>query len=568
MVADGAEGAAPGTFGLSPIVTDYAIPIPSTRSTGDVGMRHTAERSLRLRLAGAFAGSVIVGILLQQGVAAARPDASLLSMLLGLSAMAAIGLTVAERILTATLRSREDLQGRYEDALADALTDPLTRLGNHRAFQEELDRQVEHAVRYEAPLALVLIDLDDFKAINDLRGHAAGDAVLRQLGELMVTTIRKPDRAFRVGGDELALLLPHADAEGARIVARRLLAASLQPKGLAANLPDGLSFSAGISSIPAQAMSRSDLFAQADAALYSAKRGGRTAVEVFSPDDLEPVAHGDLAAAVGQVIAARQLLGVYQPIVELATGRVLGYEGLIRPQPPSPFANPQELFAAAEADGRTLALDLLCVELLVAGAASLRADQFLSVNLSPRSVEAPEFGVGTLLNIVRRNGFPAERLVVELTEHVSISDMPRVREKLDACRRVGIRIAADDLGAGNAGLRLLSELQFDILKVDVNLVQRSAPGALSSAIVSSVIDLAARTGALVVAEGIEDETQLARLTGLGAHAAQGFLLGRPGALPARDAPLVQAPPPVAPELGPMAHWRESIGLPIGSPGQA
>lgn len=531
-------------------------------------MRHTAERSLRLRLTGAFAGAAVVGILLQQGVAVARPDAPILGVLLGLSAMAAIGLAVAERTLTGMLRSRDDLQGRYENALADALTDPLTRLGNHRAFQEELDRQVEHALRYEAPLALVLIDLDDFKAINDARGHAAGDAVLHQLGELMVTAIRKPDRAFRVGGDELALLLPHSDAEGARIVARRLLAASLQPRGLAADLPEGLSFSAGISSIPGQAMSRSDLFAQADASLYSAKRGGRTAVEVFSPDDLQPVLNGDLAAAVGQVIAARQLLGVYQPIVELASSRVLGYEGLIRPQPPAPFANPVELFAAAETDGRTVALDLLCIELLVAGAASLRADQFLSVNLSPRTVEAPEFGVGTLLNIARRNGFAPERLVVELTEHVSITDMPRVREKLDACRRVGIRIAADDLGAGNAGLRLLSELQFDILKVDVNLVRRSAPGALSSAIVSSVIDLAARTGALVVAEGIEDETQLARLTGLGAHAAQGFLLGRPGALPGRESPAVQAPPPVTLEMGPMAHWRESIGLPIGSGGQA
>jgi diguanylate cyclase (GGDEF)-like protein len=529
------------------------------------GMDHPASGSLRLRLTGALVFAALVGILLERGVAEARPDAPLLSLMLGLAAVTAVGLTACEGLLRGLLRSNDDLQVRYETALADALTDPLTRLGNHRAFQEELDRQVEQALRYETPLALVLIDLDDFKAINDERGHAGGDAVLARLGELIVTVIRKPDRAFRIGGDELALLLPHADAEGARIVARRLLAAALGPKQLGGDLADGLSFSAGVSSIPELAMTRSDLYAQADAALYGAKRGGRTAVDVFAVEALEPVPASDRSAAVSQLIAARQLLGVYQPIVDLATRAVIGYEGLVRPLPPSPFATPLELFAAAEAGGRTVALDLACIELLVAGARDLPVDQFLSVNLSPRTVEAPEFGVATLLNIAARHSLAAQRLVIELTEHVSISDMPRLRDKLEACRRAGIRLAADDLGAGNAGLRLLSELQFDILKVDVNLVRRSAPGALSSAIVSSVIDLATRTGALVVAEGIEDELQLDRLTSLGAHAAQGFLLGRPGPLPERSVrPMVS----VAVATGPMASWRESIGLPIAGVGSA
>ena len=529
-------------------------------------MDHPRRGSLRLRLAGALVVAALVGILLEHGVADARPDAPLLSLLLGLAAVTAVGLTACEGLLRDLLRSNDDLQVRYETALADALTDPLTRLGNHRAFQEELDRQVEQALRYETPVALVLIDLDEFKAINDAGGHAAGDAVLAGLGDLMVTVIRRPDRAFRIGGDELALLLPQADAEGARVVARRLLASSLAPRQLRGDLADGLSFSAGISAIPGLAMTRSDLYAQADAALYAAKRGGRTAVEVFDAGTLQPVPASDRAAAVSQVIAARQLLGVYQPIVDLGTRAVLGYEGLVRPQPPSPFASPLELFAAAEAGGRTVALDLACIELLVGGAATLPAGQFLSVNLSPRTVEAPEFGVGTLLNIASRHGFAPQRLVVELTEHASISDMPRVREKLEACRRAGIRIAADDLGAGNAGLRLLSELQFDLLKVDVNLVRRSEPGALSSAIVSSVVDLASRTGALVVAEGIEDEAQLERLTRLGAHAAQGFLLGRPGPLPQRMVSLPVAPAAIA--SGPMASWRESIGLPIAGVGPA
>ncbi|HET8587447.1 MAG TPA: EAL domain-containing protein, partial [Candidatus Limnocylindria bacterium] len=205
-------------------------------------------------------------------------------------------------------------------------------------------------------------------------------------------------------------------------------------------------------------------------------------------------------------------------------------------------------------------LDLACIDLLVANARTLPHDQFLSVNVSPPTIEAPEFGVGSLLAVLRRHGMPPERLIVELTEHASVRDMPLLRSKLEACQRAGIRVAADDLGAGNAGLRLLSELRFDVLKVDVNLVQRSAPGALSSAIVSSVVDLAARTEALVIAEGIEDETQLARVTALRVAAGQGYLLGHPGALQAGG----QRPLDAAPAPSPLADWREAIGLPTSA----
>jgi EAL domain-containing protein (putative c-di-GMP-specific phosphodiesterase class I) len=162
--------------------------------------------------------------------------------------------------------------------------------------------------------------------------------------------------------------------------------------------------------------------------------------------------------------------------------------------------------------------------------------------------------------------------VLELTEHHPIGDIERVRTKLDACRRAGIRLAADDLGAGNAGLRLLSELRFDILKVDLSLVQRSSPGAPSSEVVTSVVGLAARTGALVIGEGVERPQQLQHHAALGVTAAQGFLLGRPEPLPAsRRAPALpvrRAPAPVrqASESAvtggaPMHAWRRTIGLP-------
>lgn len=536
-----------------------------TEQTADQRQGVAAARAptaaLRRRLTIALVAAAVVSVAAAQLVRATLPDMPLLAILAGCGVMTAISLAAVGQILERVLASSADLELRYESAMAEALTDPLTGLGNHRAFQEELDRQVEQALRYESPLALVLIDLDDFKAINDTAGHAAGDRALASLGALIQRSIRRPDRAFRVGGDELALLLPHADADGARLVSRRILAASLHPVRLGDALPDGLSFSAGVSAIPALATDRSQLYAQADAALYAAKRSGRTEVAVFTPDALVPVRGGELGGAVARLITERQLAGVYQPIVDLASRTVIGYEGLVRPQPPSPFVSPAELFAAAEADGRAPALDLLCIDLLVGGAARQLGDRFLSVNLSPTTVEAPEFGVGSMLAILRRHGFAPERLVIELTEQASVSDMPLVRSKLEACRRAGIRLAADDLGAGNTGLRLLSELRFDVLKVDVNLVQRSAPGAMSSAIIGSVVDLAARTDALVIAEGIEDEMQLSRVVALGASAGQGYLLGRPEPLiPTRVVQAVQTEQPRSPS-SPMADWREAIGLP-------
>ncbi len=462
------------------------------------------------------------------------------------------------RTIAPLVATQADLQVRYEAAMADALRDQLTGLGNHRAFQEELDRQVAAALRYEVPLSLMLIDLDEFKAVNDGRGHAGGDRVLRGFGQLLNVALRRADRAFRVGGDEFAVLLPHTDLAGAGVVARRLLSQALQPT-LRLEEFEPLSFSGGISALPELAVGPSQLYSQADAALYAAKRGGRTDVVAFDP--VMEVQHDDTgssSAAVAEVIARGQLRPVYQPIVSLHDGRILGVEGLIRPVHPAPFANPTALFAAAEATGRLTALDLACIETIVAGARRLPADQFLSLNLSPPTLEASEFSSGALLAILARYGFPAERLVVELTERQQLYDLDRARSRLEACRRAGVRFAADDIGAGNAGLRLLAEIRFDVLKVDLSLVQRSASEGQSSAVLGSVVELAARTGALVVAEGIEQAAQLAQLSALGIEAGQGYFIGRPGPLEVLAPAPASAPEPVA-TVG-LADWRQSMGL--------
>jgi len=482
-----------------------------------------------------------------------------MAIIVGVGAALAVAAVALWRTVAPLVATQAELQVRYEAALADALRDPLTNLGNHRAFHEELDRQVEASLRYRVPLSLMLIDLDEFKVVNDTQGHAGGDRVLRGFGQLLAAALRRADRAYRIGGDEFAVLLPHTDLEGARVVARRILAQALQP---ALRLEDlqPVSFSAGISAVPELADSRARLYSQADAALYAAKRGGRTDVVAYDPA-ADPTAEqsepGTASAAIAEVIARGQLRPVYQPIVALSSRLVIGVEGLIRPVDPAPFADPGALFAAAEAGGRLSALDLACIEAIVAGAGALPDDQFLSLNVSPPTVEAPDFSGAGLLAILARHGFPPHRLVVELTERQAIHDAARVRDRLEFLRRAGVRIAADDIGAGNAGLRLLSEISFDVLKVDLGLVQSSAAGGPSSAVIGSVVALASRMDALVIAEGIEEESQVAQLLELGIEAGQGYHLGRPGPL-SEAVPVLEAVP-VA-----LSAWRESLGLPSAS----
>ncbi|MGH2357940.1 MAG: EAL domain-containing protein [Candidatus Limnocylindria bacterium] len=518
--------------------------------------RARSASGLTLRMLAAIAVALVCAAMASAASKVLVPGTDSLPPVTGLAAFAAVTAVLVWLILRPLLRSQAELEVRYAAALADALSDPLTGLGNHRAFHEELDRQVEAAKRYEQPLALVVIDLDEFKAVNDRDGHAAGDRVLRGFGQLLASGARRADRSYRVGGDEFAILLPHTNAEGARMLTRRLLAIALQPPVREAE-PAAISFSAGISAIPELADDRPRLYSQADAALYAAKHGGRTDVVVFEPTaEAAPIQDG-ASTAIADVIARGQLRPVYQPIVELASGAVLGVEGLIRPASTTPFTDPAGLFAAADASGRLTALDLACVETIVAGASRLPGNQFLSVNLSPRTFEAPEFSAQSLMAILIRHRFAPERLIVELTEQQPITDADRARRKIEACRSAGIRFAADDIGAGNAGLRLLAQIRFDVLKVDLSLVQRSAPGAPSSAVLSSVVDLAARTGALVVAEGVEHQSEVSQLAALGVRAAQGFYLGRPGPLLAPDAP-------DAAVGASMSAWRQTIGLPTAA----
>jgi diguanylate cyclase (GGDEF)-like protein len=438
----------------------------------------------------------------------------------------------AERLEAA----RDHFRQEYDRARLTALLDPLTGLGNHRAFQEELARLVADAQRDEQPLALLLMDLDDLKRINDERGHAGGDAALAAMGRLLITLTRYADRAFRIGGDEFAILMPRTDSIAAFSIARRLLAAAVETTD-DRDVPE-LSFSGGIAGLAAEGGDSSQLFRQADAALYWCKRHGRTDVQIFDPQ--RHGASGDarttpeLAAAVAAVADRRLLRPVYQPIFSLATGKPIGFEGLVRPLPGSGFADPNSLFLAAEVIGRTVELDMASIAVVASHADELGPDQYLAANLSPRTMETDQFHAADLVALFRDHGVDPHRVVLELTEREAVEDMSRLRESIAACRAAGFRLAADDVGAGNAGLRLLSQIRFDIVKIDLSLVQVGVLEESSRAVLRALRDLADRWDATIVAEGVETPSQLEVVRSLGITAVQGYLLGRPGDHPQAD----------------------------------
>jgi EAL domain-containing protein (putative c-di-GMP-specific phosphodiesterase class I) len=290
-------------------------------------------------------------------------------------------------------------------------------------------------------------------------------------------------------------------------------------------------FSAGVTAVPLFGRDPDMLTRQADAALYWVKRHGRGAVEVFEPErDQLPDNQTDVARnAVQEVIMGRLLTPVFQPIVDLRTGRVLGFEGLIRPDPSGPLSDTGTLFAAAAMAGRTVELDVACIEQVLLAARAIGPDKLLTLNLSPRTLEVRDFDAGWLLQGLYRNGISPGRVIVELTERDEIDDLARLRQTFRHLREYGLRLAADDVGAGNSGLRLLSQVQFDIVKLDLSLVQDGTRRMGARSVLQSLRDLAIDQHAHVVAEGVETAAHLQVLRDLQIGAGQGYLLGRPGA---------------------------------------
>jgi len=431
-------------------------------------------------------------------------------------------------------RERSTLREQFDRARMGSMSDSLTGLGNLRAFMDELDLQI-NAADGGRRMALICADVDNLKSVNELRGHVGGDAVLRGAAHILAANMRRWDHAFRLGGDEFAVVLLDCSPEDGVMIARRMLSAALEG-GVGGNniVPGGFSLTFGVSAFPSPARTRDELIGQADAAVHFGKDHGRTEVNLFDPR-LHAVILGarqleEQGAALLKVAQDRAMTPVYQPIYNLRTGKVMGYEGLVRPKPETGFANPGVMFHAAEVCGRTVELDMASLEVVMKGAVGLPELLYLSINLSPRTLETESFSPYEVLSIASRYGINPSRILVELTEREAIKDLDRLRDAFATMRKYGVRTAADDVGEGNSGLRLLAELPFDVMKIDLTLVRKGVLSKTVDDVLHGLGEIAKRRNMTVVAEGIETPEHLDSVISRGFGAGQGYLLKRPGPL--------------------------------------
>ncbi len=417
-----------------------------------------------------------------------------------------------------------------------SLTDNLTGLGNHRAFQEELDAQIARIERREGVLSLAVVDIDEFKGINDRNGHLHGDRVLAAMGALL-GEVRKGDRTFRIGGDEFAIVLPDAESVPASILMERVRQAA--PARLF-----GSTLSIGIATMTSsQRCDAVALRAQADAALYAGKQSGRNTVMTYAEAE-----RGELVLSPAKAKALRRLIDnghvnvVFQPIWDAKEGRPFGFEALARPPDDCGLSGPQEAFEIAERIGRAPALDAICLRAILARAGELPPDALLFINIVPETLDRDLLSGNTLLDAVRSAGIAPGRVVIELTERA----MPRLDIIVREAKRIqslGFKLALDDTGAGNAGLEVLRQLPVDFVKIDRAVVMQAMTDPTARAIVASIVAIAHAMSACVIAEGIEtvDALDFVRRDVMrgwhpesGIRGIQGYLLGRPAAEPWND----------------------------------
>jgi diguanylate cyclase (GGDEF)-like protein len=419
----------------------------------------------------------------------------------------------------------------YRAALQRARRDGLTDLDNHRAFQDELSRAVGEAARYDSDVTLALLDIDDFKFENDRHGHQHGDRLLCELAELLREQ-RAGDRAFRLGGDEFAVLLNHTRECDADVPLERIRVAVERRLS-------GVTTSIGFSAARPEDREPSTLWGRADAALLEAKRrGGNAVVASTEVADSVPVVTIEKVRAVRSLIDSGAVDVAFQPIWDLGGTRVLGFEALARPRS-SELSGPGEAFEIADSIGRGHELDAVCRRATLRAAGDLPDGALLFLNVSPQTLEHDGLAGDSLVLAVRGAGYEPHQVVLEITERTDARKELLLPEAA-RLRRLGFKLALDDVGAGNAGLEMLSALPVDFIKIDRAVVANAVEDRAARAVMLGIMAFARESGAFVIAEGIETEAmlELARdpdpereARPVGAHGAQGYLLGRPAPVP-------------------------------------
>ncbi len=426
-------------------------------------------------------------------------------------------------VLRLVVMARE-LEASRTLLLHEATHDALTGLANRTLFSQ----QIEQALAGDVPVAVLCLDLDDFKLVNDSFGHPAGDVVLQVVGERLLGLLRPGDAVARLGGDEFAMLVSDPDAATGGAVAQRALTAVRQAIGL----PDGLivhshvsvgvAHSSGDSSVEA-------LLRDADIAMYMAKQSGKAHHEVFQPGMRQDMMDRlEMRVELGEALSRHEFVLHYQPIVEVETGRPVGFEALLRwEHPRRGLVEPMRFIPMAEETELIVPIGRWVLMEACRRAVELdpRPDGLeIAVNVSAVQLRHPGL-VDDVQRALAGAGLDPSRLILELTESAVINDIESAAVTLCELRALGVRIALDDFGAGYRSLQHLCAFPVDIVKLDRSFIVSSLER--DSTVLSSLIEMAANLGMETVGEGIEEPGQLDMLRSLHCRYAQGFLFARP-----------------------------------------
>jgi diguanylate cyclase (GGDEF)-like protein/PAS domain S-box-containing protein len=426
--------------------------------------------------------------------------------------------------------ARQELQQRLRH---DALHDPLTGLGNRVLFQDRLQHAVARSAREPQTLAVLMLDLDGFKDVNDTLGHAAGDRLLVSVAERLQAAVRPSDTVSRMGGDEFAVLIERAEPNTAELIASRILARLRAPLEIDGRnlVPNG---SIGVALASTEVTDPEALLRAADLAMYRAKTDGKGRFELFEEGMQEAALERvELEADFRRALRNEEFVLHFQPVVELPSGRVAGAEALVRWQHPSRgLLPPGEFIPLAEQSDLIVDLGRWVLRSSVEHAKAFQ-EQFpseppfsVAVNIASRQLTTPWL-VEEVERVVREVGIDPRSLTLEITEGALMSESTPIEPTLQALRDLGVKLAIDDFGTGWSSLSRLRAFPVDCLKVDRAFVSEIKSPDDEVPLVAAIIAMAHSLDLHVVAEGVETLDQLACLHGLGCDEVQGYLLSRP-----------------------------------------
>jgi diguanylate cyclase (GGDEF)-like protein len=421
--------------------------------------------------------------------------------------------------------------------LEQANYDPITRLSNRRMFQDRLHQEIIRSRRSGHPFALLFIDLDYFKGINDTFGHDLGDQLLRKAAERIVSQVRDSDTVSRIGGDEFTVILPefgeiiHIDH-----IANKIIAALSEEYRLE-NHHTFISASIGISIYPYDAETTSDLIKHSDQAMYLAKQSGRSRSCYFTPSmQQEAEKRQSTFNDLREALSADQFELFYQPIIELSSGKIFKAEALVRwRHPQRGLICPDDFIPVAEESGLIVPLGQKILDTALRQTATWKAtlanNLQISINISPIQFRARE-AMQHSIQDYHGSGLLGRHTIIEITESTLMGAHDEMQKMLRQLRDMGVEIALDDFGTGYSSLAYLKEFDIDYIKIDKSFIKALKPDSSEIAMCESMIVMAKKLGIRTIAEGIETAEQQDLLKSMGCDFAQGFLYAKP--IPVQD----------------------------------